>query len=200
VTRYNTDGGLDTSFGSGGETRVDIPDGPHHDGNKGVVIRSDDTIVTTAQEYYGSWGGLQHYTSTGSFSSRTYLSSGYGGGIAVDSDDNVVAHTQYALTGPFGSGDTSHTPFVSNAQGLILDSSDRVLVLSHATDAFKVVRLLTDGSLDSSFGAGGLSELRPGYSTFQAKAIQLQSDGKIVVGGVIDSGGGNDFVVARICP
>jgi uncharacterized delta-60 repeat protein len=200
VTRYTQYGELDTTFGSGGETRVDIHHGPHHDGNRGVVIRSDDSIVTTSQEHYSSWAGLQHYTADGSHTGETYLSGGYGGGIAVDDEDNVIANTQYVVYGPWGLADDSPAPFVTSANALVLDDTGRPLVLGHSTDAFRVVRYLTDGSLDTSFAGDGVAEIEPGYPTFRARAMALQSDGKIVVGGVVDSGGGDDFVVVRICP
>lgn len=38
----------------------------------------------------------------------------------------------------------------------------------------------------------GLVKISPGYSTFRARSLRLQSGGKIVVGGIVDTGGGNE--------
>jgi uncharacterized delta-60 repeat protein len=51
-----------------------------------------------------------------------------------------------------------------------------------------VARLNTDGTLDSTFGAGGIKLGTPlagtGYHYFRANAVALQSNGNIIVGGV----------------
>jgi hypothetical protein len=62
-----------------------------------------------------------------------------------------------------------------------------------ARSVFALARILTDGSLDSSFGGDGwLSTDFPGYDD-EAYAIALQPDGKIVLAG--NSGG--FFALAR---
>ncbi len=62
-----------------------------------------------------------------------------------------------------------------------------------------VVRYLSDGSLDTNFGIGGIQTL-----TFDAKqcygsTLAIQADGKILVAGVIVNST-NDFIVARLHP
>src|ERR1700737_4738263 len=60
------------------------------------------------------------------------------------------------------------------------------------------VRYLPDGSLDPSFGNGGMALAQPG---FLGGALTLQADGKIVVVGNRELfGGGENFVVARFNP
>jgi uncharacterized delta-60 repeat protein len=212
VTRYTTYGELDTSFGSSGETRRDIPSGPHHDHNKGVAIRADDSIVTTGSEHYGSWAGLQTYDRDGDFASDRFISPDYSGGITTDSLDRVVANTTHkvirldsagSLDGTFGAGgygDETWSPYVSTANALAIDDDNRTLVLSHETDLFRVVRLLEDGTLDSSFGVDGAVEVNPGYSMFRSMAVATQPDGSILIGGISDGLGDIDFAVARVCP
>jgi len=212
VTRYTVNGELDTTFGSGGETRRDIPHGPHHDHNKAVVIGPDDSIFTTASEHYHSWAGVQRYGPGGGFLGEVYLSNEYGAGIDIDSSDRIVAGTTLqtvrmdldgALDAGFGGGgygDASAGPFAGSPDGLVVDELDRVIVVASSTTVFRVARYLSDGSLDASFGSGGVVEIDPGYEYFRAATVALQSDGKIVVGGTSDGLGERDFVVARVCP
>jgi uncharacterized delta-60 repeat protein len=212
VTRYSAYGVLDTSFGSGGETRRDIPHGPHHDHNRAVVIAPDDSIFTTASEAYHSWAGVQRYGPDGNFLGEVFLSTEYGAGIDIDSSDRIVAGTTLQTVRMFldgsldpafggdGYADPSPAPFPGSTGGIVVDASDRVLVVSHSATAFRVARYLPDGTLDPAFGSGGVAVIDPGYSDFRAVTVDLQSDGKIIVGGVSDGLGERDFAVARICP
>jgi uncharacterized delta-60 repeat protein len=208
VTRYTVHGELDTTFGSGGETRRDIPHGPHHDYNRGVVVLSDDAIVASGSDNYGSWAGTQHYSSDGGFIRELSMGSGYASSVGVDSGGRILASTNSALVRLDSSGSLETTFPVSSGSlrtapyGLAVDAEDRPLVLGDSSSTFRIIRYREDGSLDGSFGEAGLVEIDPGYSTFRAEVIRLQSDGKIVVGGTVDSGSGtgNDFAVTRICP
>jgi uncharacterized delta-60 repeat protein len=212
VTRYTANGELDTSFGSGGETRRDIPHGPHHDFNRAVVIAPDDSIFTTGSDYYHSWAGVQRYGPSGAFLGEIMLSTEYGSGIDIDSHDRIVVGTTLqtarmdlggSLDAAFGDGgyaDASPGPFSGSAGSLVVDESDRVIVVTNSTTVFRVARYRSDGSLDATFGSGGIMEIDPGYDYFRAATVALQSDGKIIVGGTSDGLGERDFAVARICP
>jgi hypothetical protein len=61
---------------------------------------------------------------------------------------------------------------------------------------FCVLRYLTDGTLDTSFGVGGkvITDFNGNYD--RAYAVAIQSDGKIVVVGCTN-GGTNDFALVR---
>jgi len=66
-------------------------------------------------------------------------------------------------------------------------------------DAKAALVLLTEnGDLDSSFGAGGeaILDAGAGFSSIFREA-KLQSDGKIVAGGLLDNGVEGDFLIAR---
>jgi uncharacterized delta-60 repeat protein len=73
---------------------------------------------------------------------------------------------------------------------------------------FTVLRLMPDGSLDPSFGTGGVQTVAfPGSSSAIANAIAIQPNGDIVVAGETElfslSGGGSAgiaFAVARLTP
>jgi uncharacterized delta-60 repeat protein len=63
-----------------------------------------------------------------------------------------------------------------------------------------ITRHLRDGTLDASFGNGGkvVTAIAPGRGADEARAVLVEPDGKIVVGGYTDASGTNkDFLVAR---
>ncbi len=60
-----------------------------------------------------------------------------------------------------------------------------------------VVRYTADGSLDSTFGAGGHARTAVGGAIDRAHAIAVQTDGKIVAAGITGTGAVNDVVVLR---
>src|SRR5205807_1340610 len=62
---------------------------------------------------------------------------------------------------------------------------------------FAVARYNPDGSLDASFGTGGLVTTDFASGSDFASAVTLQPDGKIVVAGTAYTGTGSDFAVAR---
>jgi len=111
--------------------------------------------------------------------------------------DGVVS---YAL----GSGPSASSRF----DAVALQSDGKIVLAGRATDsngddAFLVVRLNSDGSLDSSFGDGGKIEAQLGSGDFAssaAHAVAIQPDGKIVVGGEARSTPSNGFMVARLNP
>jgi uncharacterized delta-60 repeat protein len=68
------------------------------------------------------------------------------------------------------------------------------------TPDFALTRLNPDGSLDTGFGAGGKTHFTFGGIDV-ANAAALQPDGKIVMAGYTDQGGGggaNNFAIARV--
>ncbi len=82
--------------------------------------------------------------------------------------------------------------------GLALQSDGKIIVGGYTftqsdDDRFILIRYNTDGSLDSSFGVNGIvSPLNNGHASF-AYAIELQTDGKILLAGAI----GNFAAVIR---
>jgi uncharacterized delta-60 repeat protein len=64
--------------------------------------------------------------------------------------------------------------------------------------AFGITLLLPDGSIDETFGLNGLSAVDFGISQDGASSVAVQGDGKIVVGGTVDSEDPYDFGFARL--
>jgi uncharacterized delta-60 repeat protein len=70
---------------------------------------------------------------------------------------------------------------------------------STGTD-FGLARLLSDGTFDSSFGGGGALIVDFFGSSDAARALALQSDGKIVAAGFARNGTSNGVGLVRINP
>jgi len=92
------------------------------------------------------------------------------------------------------------------ATAVAIDWNDKIVVAGYSdaggTADFAVVRYNVDGTLDTTFNASGrvLTDLRVGSLDYTTAAI-IQSDGKIVVGGVSEAGGMvNDFALVRYNP
>jgi uncharacterized delta-60 repeat protein len=91
----------------------------------------------------------------------------------------------------------------SDAGAMALDTACRVVVAGWVDAAdgrdVVVVRLLADGALDESFGAGGVFRLaRVGAQ--RGCGVAALPDGRIVVAGDTDEGGARSFLLLRLLP
>jgi uncharacterized delta-60 repeat protein len=78
--------------------------------------------------------------------------------------------------------------------------SDGKIVVAVVTtqNVFKIVRYNTNGTLDGTFGTGGIVSMHlTGTDECQSYAVGLQSSGKIVVGGYTWTNANKDFALAR---
>jgi uncharacterized delta-60 repeat protein len=91
------------------------------------------------------------------------------------------------------------------ALALALQPDSKLVVagvsLASGSNDFALARYHRDGALDTTFGAGGTvrTDFVPAFggSSDVAYALALQPDGKIVVAGVSNGNGSNDFALAR---
>jgi uncharacterized delta-60 repeat protein len=86
-------------------------------------------------------------------------------------------------------------PFVADvAEAVAVDAGGGIIVAAHgAVRAFAILRYTADGTLDTTFGSNGLATPFAGMGG-QLRAMAIQPDGRIVVGGF--AGGG--FALARL--
>jgi uncharacterized delta-60 repeat protein len=81
------------------------------------------------------------------------------------------------------------------AYGVLIQPDKKILVSGVLDGHFAVGRFNSDGSIDNSFANGGVStNIFPVQS--KANCLALQSDGKILAGGYVDTGK-NSFVIVR---
>jgi len=102
----------------------------------------------------------------------------------------VVIHGLLAagdLDTTFGSGGKVVTPvgpWSDYGHGVAIQSDGKIIVAGYTDDDFAVVRYNSDGSLDASFGGTGKITTSLASSSDHANCVVVQSDGKIVLGGV----------------
>jgi uncharacterized delta-60 repeat protein len=175
LARYNVDGSLDNTFGTGGQA---LPDSLKSlvAGASGLALQDDGKIVAA-----GSAGGK--------FAVARFNPNG-----SVDNSFGTAGEVTTQI-GPLNSDFASGVAVQPDGKIVVVGSSRT----SFSITAFALTRYNADGSLDSSFGTGGtvLTDF-PDSLIAQAAGVKLQSNGKIVVvGNVSGSGSGSGFAVAR---
>lgn len=217
VARYNTNGTLDSTFGTGGIVKTSFNNSGFA---RAIIIQSDGKIIVggDAENKFA----LVRYTSTGqldtNFGSQGKVLTTIGNvsaiyGLSVQSDGKIIAAgftekladfaiVRYTSNGgldtAFGGGDGIVTTDFANdddrATSIKLQSDGRILVAGSSVDldlntTFALTRYNTDGTLDENFnGSGKVTTV----TSCGAEALGIQSDGKIVVTGAFD-----DIYLAR---
>jgi uncharacterized delta-60 repeat protein len=160
VIRLASDGTLDATFNGTG--RVDTPMGPGSIFGVGAALQPDGKIVVAGRRrnFPDDDFALVRYNTDGT------LDSAFGAGGTV--------------TTPIGVGD-------DRAAALAMQSDGKIVVAGTTFDGARfrlaVVRYLTDGSLDPSFGIGGKATLAIASMDGEAHAVAIQADGRIVLAG-----------------
>jgi uncharacterized delta-60 repeat protein len=176
LARYNADGSLDTSFGTGGKVSTDFAGGP--DGAFGLAVQANGKIVAA---------GFATVNGTRDFAAARY-------------------NTDGGLDTSFGTGGKVTTDFAHDldvAFSVVLQPGGKVVLGGSAalrgTDDFALVRYNPDGSLDPSFGGNGkiTTDFAGG---FDEGAAFLQPNGKILMVGYANADADQttgEFALAR---
>ncbi len=104
--------------------------------------------------------------------------------------------TNGLVTTSFGSGNKYVHAIAIQPDGKIVVAGEAYINAVQAED-FAVARYNTNGTIDASFGAGGLVLTDMAQNSDAIKAIAIQPDGKIIVAGHAHNGSNYDFAVAR---
>ena len=168
VVRYNTDGSLDNTFGTGGIVTTVIP-GTSFSGASAVAIQSDGKIVAAGNTYSTNFDfAVFRYNANGT------LDTGF------DTDGIFVL--------PIGTGNDGASAMVIQADGKIVVAGSAVV---NSVGSFALARLNPNGSLDTSFDTDGILTTAFGTTASGISSIALQTDGKIVAAGNGGTGGHN---------
>lgn len=212
LIQYNTDGTLNTSFGTNGVAIINIEDCAIA---YGIIKQSDNKYVVAgfaeSQSFvarvnpdgsvdtsFGTNGGTSipigfssSLRGVGLQSSQKIVAAGYSDGQCV----LIRLNTDGTLDTTFGD-----LGVVTNKFGaynvlldMLVDSSDRIVVAGVSDDTAISARYLVDGDLDTSFGNEGFASVICGVIG-NANAVRLQPDNKIVIAGFSDNNG----LLARI--
>jgi uncharacterized delta-60 repeat protein len=161
VARYNTDGSLDGTFGDGGEVRQAYP---VFGQITGAALQADGKIVVCGYTFSTDGGDF--------FVTR----------LKTDGSLDTSFHGNGWLTTDFGGTDDL-------GQGVAIQSDGKIVVAGYSFQIgadFALARYNTDGSLDPSFGTGGLVTTDFGITNDFGFSVAIQDDQKIVVAGQTD--------------
>jgi len=196
VVRFNANGSVDTSFGSGGVVTTVVGSLSQLQ-NRGIAIypnagtANDGKIVGSSLVYTtpgstSTWqGSVERYNPDGS-PDTTF---GNGTGSVLIPNASTYNGLAQAVT--------------IESDGKPIFVGDLIPVIGQTNPPPSVLlvgRLNLDGSLDSGFGNGGLVTTAI-LGNAGGGPVALQPDGKIVAAGASSvSGGNNEFAVARYLP
>jgi uncharacterized delta-60 repeat protein len=180
LARYNTNGSLDNTFGSGGLLVTNVSAGD--DVIRGMALQPDGKIVVVgyagvANEYlaivrYNTNGTLDNTFATNGIDSLLIIDNPGDGDRSVPNDVKIQSDGKIVVAG-----------LVKNSVGV---------------ERFAIVRYNTNGTLDASFGSGGKQIIVYGAGDGELESLAIQTDGKIVIAGHYDNGGDRDIYVGRI--
>jgi uncharacterized delta-60 repeat protein len=177
LVRYNTDGSLDTTFGTGGIATSAF--GSIDDEAFALIIQPSDEKLVAAG--YSDLAGGQRVFALSRYDTDGSLDAGFGTGGLVTTNIGGVDDEIFALA--------IQTDGKLVAAGYSYSGGQRV---------FALTRYNTNGTLDAGFGAGGKVITDIG-SRDQAFALAIQSNGKVVAAGSSknDLTGANEYALVR---
>lgn len=175
LIRYNTDGSIDSTFGSDGIVITQIGSGD--DRAFSVAIQHNGKMVVTGYSYNGSNTdfALARYKPDGSLD------------LTFDSD-GIVTTTIIGNSNDYGRSLAIHQDGKIVVAGYIHNGSNYDIA---------VVRYDTTGSLDLNFNSDGIVSTPIGAGNDMAFSVAIQQDGKIVVAGKTNNGSNDDFALVR---
>jgi uncharacterized delta-60 repeat protein len=168
---YTPAGQLDPTFGAAG--KVITPIGTGEDVGRAMAIQADDKIVAA---------GIVTTLSSTDFAVARYLPNG-APDLTFSGDGKVITSVSSTIQ------DGAHA--VSIQQDGKIVAAGFVSIGSY--EQFALVRYLTDGQLDPSFGSGGIVSTSFGAGEAIGYTMAIQQNGRIVVGGRFK----NDIALAR---
>ncbi len=176
LTRYNTNGSLDTTFGTNGKVLSGFQQQLDNFALS-LNLQPDGKIV--AAGYLGTSGNaiaLSRYNSNGSL------------------DTSFNGNGTLAVY--FNSGNLNAKAYSSAMQpdGKILAAGS--VRIGNDYD-FALVRVNPNGTLDTSFGVGGRVTTPFGNLRDEARSLEVLPDGKILVVGLANNGSNSDLAIAK---
>jgi uncharacterized delta-60 repeat protein len=167
LLRLNPDGTPDASFGTAGKAFFTLGTNPTSTWAETVALQPDGKIVVAGRAWFQGSPAVRDY-----------------GVLRVNSDGT--------LDTSFGTGGVRTVPVVGGAsdtaRDLVIQPDGKILVAGYSSDTsgqrISLVRLLSDGSFDSTFGTDGTVVISGKQGTWDiCYGIALQSDGKLLLSG-----------------
>jgi uncharacterized delta-60 repeat protein len=226
LIRYNTNGSLDSTFGTNGVVTNSV--GSLHDYCGSLVIQNDGKIIVAGSsdngnDYdftlvrYDTSGNLDNTFGIGGIITTPIgTSDDYANSVAIQENQKIIvggyyyngidfdfAIIRYNVNGfidnTFGTnGIVTTSVGYSNdvARSLAIQNDGKIIAAGYSSGQIAIVRYNSTGSLDSTFGTNGILTTQVGDSIDFANSVAIQNDGKIVAAG--ESWNGSDFDFALI--
>ncbi len=200
LARYNSNGTLDSSFGTGGIVTTDFSG--RNDVVYALAIQTDGKIVVTG------FSSLQG-TATIPIFIDAYQANPiiFGSGLTAV-DFALARYDQYGTLDASFSNDGKVTAAVGSsasvARAIAIQEDRKIVVAGYANQGahanFALARFDENGSLDTGFGAGTgkvITAITSGKDN-AALSVAIQPDGKIIAAGTVENdSGGTSFSLAR---
>lgn len=174
IARYTSDGALDASFGTSGKIETVFNGGSSVYNlsilSNGKILAAGYGLDFVVFPFYQSPLLVQ------------YLSNGH-----LDSSFGVNGKVSLDITAAKG----------VYAKAMQVTSDGKIVQAGYnGLQGTTVIRYKSNGSLDSTFGTNGISNI-PLYGLEKINALIIQSDNKIIVAGEAGIGSGGNFLIAR---
>jgi uncharacterized delta-60 repeat protein len=230
LVRYNPDGTLDATFGTGGVVTSDL--GTSADDARAVVIQPDGRIVVagTADEdvalaRYLADGTLDSAFGQGGSTISDFGSEDVANGVALTPAGQIVVagftlgpainrdfllaryRADGALDTSFGDHGAVKTDVLGGddfAENLIVDVQGRIVLVGRATSPtildLALVRYKADGTLDTGFDGDGILTADFHGRGEFGQDVTVDDDGRIVAAGYTANGSDTEFALLRTTP
>ena len=179
AARYNADGTPDVTFDGDGKVTFDL-------------VNDDDRCNSSALQPDGKLLLFGKVTIVGD-TDFAILRCNVDGSLDNTFGTNGIVLTDFGTTDDYG-------------MSIALQSNGKIIATG-ITDRFSsapklgVVRYNADGTLDNTFGTGGIASLTVGNGMYQNSNYPvIQSDGKIVISGASTTSGSDDITLVRLSP
>ncbi len=175
LARFNANGTLDTSFGTGGRVTTDFA--INADFARSLIVQPDGKIILAGRAYSAStWTdfAVARYHSNGTLDTSFNGT----GKVMIDLGANVQ--------------DDGYAVALQNDGQLLITGWSQ----AGGTADLALIRLTAAGTLDSSFGTAGKVITPVGSGSDFGLDVKVQADGKVLVSGYAYASG-NDFIIVR---
>lgn len=174
LVRYNVNGSLDNTFGVGGIVTTAI--GSSVDQGHSVALQSDGKIIVSG------------FSSNGINTDFALARYNVNGSLDITFDTDGIVTTDFSSSDDVG-------------RSVAIQTDGKIVVTGWSSNGinldFAIARYDTTGSLDNTFGVGGMVTNGIGALDDQGYSIRIQTDGKILVAGSTNNGTDQDFAMVR---
>ncbi len=171
LARYNTDGTLDSSFGTNGKLTAVFDSSYQFEQSAAysVAIQSDGKIIAIGYSTFSTYGGYGE-----AFAFMRFNSNG-----SIDSSFS----TDGKATVSFGSDISVASSMALQSDGKIIAAGGKATQINYEYSDIVLIRYNIDGDLDSTFGINGIVTTGSDSANYWAGSIAIQTDGKILAAG-----------------